>query len=170
MEPNCDPVSITTDNIKAIYDHQEKEREKQNAIQRGAQKIAMWAGTVPFILWHVCIFATWILVNSFVWTFDPFPFVLLITVVSLESILLSGFLLYAQNKLATESERQHKLDLQINLLAERESTAILRLLEVIAAKLEIPVEHRKEAQGLSDDTNPTDVLEKIVESEEQAQK
>ena len=55
--------------------------------------------------------------------------------------------------------------MQINLLAEQESTALLRLMDKIAAKLGIPEEERREIQMLSDDTNPTDVLEQIVKVE-----
>ena len=64
---------------------------------------------------------------------DPFPFSFLTLVVSLEAIFLSIFVLISQNTLTRQSERRAHLDLQINLLAEQESTKTVALLERIAA-------------------------------------
>lgn len=168
MEKPCDPIEITHENIEAIYEHEQSEARKETAPERVARVVADWSGTVYFIGGHIFLFAMWITANMTIADFDPFPFVLLITIVSLESILLSGFLLLSQNQMAKEADRRHKLDLQINLLAERESTALLRLVEKIAEKLDVPKEDRVEAQGLSDDTNPTDVLEQIVDVEKRS--
>ena len=60
--------------------------------------------------------------------FDPFPFGLLTTIVSLEAIFLSLFILISQNRMSWQAERRDHLDLQVNLLAEEESTATLALL------------------------------------------
>ena len=60
--------------------------------------------------------------------FDPFPFPLLTTTVSLEAIFLALFVLASQNRLSKQAEKRGHLDLQIDLLAEREMTAVLRLL------------------------------------------
>ena len=58
-------------------------------------------------------------------------------VVSLEAIFLSFFIMIGQPIAGRDSERRHQLDLQINLLNEREMTAMLRLMGTIANKLEI---------------------------------
>ena len=70
---------------------------------------------------------------------DPFPFSFLTLVVSLEAIFLSIFVLVSQNTLTRQGERRAHLDLQINLLAEQESTKTVALLERIAAHLHVPV-------------------------------
>jgi Protein of unknown function (DUF1003) len=70
---------------------------------------------------------------------DPFPFSFLTLVVSLEAIFLSIFVLVSQNNLTRQSERRAHLDLQINLLAEQESTKTVALLERIAAHLHVPI-------------------------------
>lgn len=165
MEPAEDPTKITQRNIRAIYEHEQAELKKESLTTRVAHSVATWAGTVSFIIWHVLIFGGWVLLNLTMIKVDPFPFVLLTTIVSLESILLSGFLLLSQNKLSSEADKRHKLDLQINLLAEQESTAIMRILDRMAEKMGLSEEERREIQQLSDDTNPTDVLEQIVEIE-----
>jgi uncharacterized membrane protein len=69
--------------------------------------------------------------------FDPFPFPFLTMTVSLEAIFLALFVLASQNRLARQADRRSHLDLQIDLLAEREMTAVLRLLRDIAAHLKV---------------------------------
>ncbi len=54
--------------------------------------------------------------------FDPFPFPLLTMAVSLEAIILAWFVLASQNRLSRQ--RSH-LNLQIDLLTEREMIAVL---------------------------------------------
>src|SRR5215472_8867438 len=69
--------------------------------------------------------------------FDPWPFLLLGVVVSLEAIFLSTFVLIKQNRMSKRSDQRAHLDLQINLLAEREMTLMLQMLETISARLGI---------------------------------
>ena len=69
--------------------------------------------------------------------FDPFPFPFLTMVVSLEAIFLALFVLASQNRLSRQSDQRSHLDLQINLLAEREMTAVLQLLEDMASHLKV---------------------------------
>jgi hypothetical protein len=54
----------------------------------------------------------------------PFPF--LTMTVSLEAIFLALFVLASQNRLARQADKRSHLDLQIDLLAEREMTAVLQ--------------------------------------------
>ena len=123
------------------------------------------AGTATFAIAHLVWFAGWILVNlgwvHGIRPFDPFPFSLLTMVVSLEAILLSIWILISQNQMTRQADRRTHLDLRVNLLAEQESTATLRLLERIAERLgvdatqeadpspaeETDLEHRASAVG-----------------------
>jgi uncharacterized membrane protein len=67
--------------------------------------------------------------------FDPFPFPLLTMIVSLEAIFLAPFVLASQSRLARQGDKRTHLDLQIDVLAERETTAVLQLLKDIALHL-----------------------------------
>jgi len=58
-------------------------------------------------------------------------------IVSLEAIFLSIWILISQNQMSRQADRREHLDLQINLLAEQESTATLRLVARIAEHLGI---------------------------------
>ena len=57
--------------------------------------------------------------------------------VSLEAIFLALFVLASQNRLSRQADKRSHLDLQIDLLAEREMTAVLQLLQDIASHLRV---------------------------------
>jgi len=153
-------------NIRAIYEHEKAQLAEAGWSQRMARRVTAWSSHVAAIWIHIAFFTAWILINTFIWKFDPYPFTMLTTTVSLESIFLSLFVLISQNDMSIEADRRHKLDLQVNLLAETESTVSLRLLDKIAKKLGIEDGARADAQRLSDDTNPKEILAEIVKTEE----
>jgi uncharacterized membrane protein len=77
---------------------------------------------------HAVVFAVWIGINLREgWAFDRFPFSLLNLAVSLEAIFLSSFVLMTQNRMTSQADKRAHLDLQVNLLAEQELTAILHM-------------------------------------------
>ena len=119
---------------------------------------------MAFLWINVAWFAGWMAFNELL-PFDPYPFTLLLLFVSLEAIILSILILISQNMSAADSERRHHLDLQINLLNEREMTAMLRLAIVMADRLGIDAEAKKEVVALARETNPAAVLHQIVEAE-----
>ena len=94
------------------------------------------------LLLHVVWFGAWVSANAGllpgVTPFDAFPFPFLTMTVSLEAIFLALFVLASQNRLARQSDKRSHLDLQVNLLAEREMTAVLQLLRDMAGHLQVP--------------------------------
>jgi uncharacterized membrane protein len=119
------------------------------------------AGTTWFVGFHVVWFAAWIAWNTGACpaggrsTRFPFTFTL---VVSLEAIFLTLFVLMSQNTLTRQSERRAHLDLQVNLLAEQESSKTVALLERIAQKLDIPLPADSGERELA---APTDIHEVV---------
>ncbi|MFK9236768.1 DUF1003 domain-containing protein, partial [Escherichia coli] len=61
--------------------------------------------------------------------FDPPPFNILNLVVALEAVFLSTFILISQNRQQRLSDQRNHLDLQINLLAEQESSQMLIMMK-----------------------------------------
>jgi uncharacterized membrane protein len=116
---------------------------QRTAGERVADGIARIVGTPAFAVAHLTLFGLWILVNTRLvpgWpvrVFDPYPFSFLTFLVSLEAILLSIFVLINQNRLTRQADRRAHLDLQVNLLAEQESTRTLELLQRITEHLGI---------------------------------
>src|SRR5579863_2310457 len=107
-------ASTTTRNIKAISELEHSALADRSMSARIGDAIASHAGKMWFIVFHVVWFSIWLWLNSGFTSklaFDPFPFQLLSTIVSLESIFLSLFILMSQNRSIPTDQRNH-LDLQ----------------------------------------------------------
>lgn len=76
-----------------------------------AEKLAEWFGSVPFIVFHVVWFTAWILLHSFA-GFDE-DWSNLTLVVSLEAIFLSLFILRAENVATQREDKNLKKDLRV---------------------------------------------------------
>lgn len=154
------------DNIATIAALEQQWLRERKVGEHLGDAIARTLGTLPMLVFHVVWFSAWFAVNLG-WipglpAFDPFPFGLLTVFVSLEAIFLSLFLLISQNRLQRQADKRMHLDMQINLLAEAEITAVLKLLRKIGDKL--GVDGLNEAD-LKDLVRPTDVR-KVVEAVE----
>lgn len=115
-------------NIRAVADIERQTREQRTRIERLADGVGRTASSPVFITVHVAWFSIWILGNTiFRWNLDPYPFNLLTLAVALEATILTGFVLMSQGRMTEEAEKRAHLDLQVNILAEQELTAILRV-------------------------------------------
>jgi uncharacterized membrane protein len=136
------------ENIEAIKNWERAAVHHRSRLEQLSDAITRVAASAPVLIAHVIWFAFWILANLSVVPgvrpFDPFPFPLLTMTVSLEAIFLSLFVLASQNRMAHQADKRANLDLQIDLLAEREMTVVLQLLQEIAAHLKIPVSVTRE--------------------------
>ncbi len=98
--------------------------DTRSAVQRVADWIAVFSGSIPFLLINASLFLIWIVVNTNlvpgVHAFDPFPFGLLTMAVSLEAIFLSIFVLISQNRQAAKDRVRSDIEYDINLKAELE--------------------------------------------------
>jgi uncharacterized membrane protein len=107
--------------------------------ERLADGIGSFSGSMSFVIFHVVFYALWILINLGVLTvapvFDPYPFLLLSMIVSLEAIFLSTFVLMKQNRMSKRADSRAHLDLQINLLSEKEMTMVLQMLRLIGDRV-----------------------------------
>src|SRR5262249_49421270 len=100
-------------------------------LDRVADAVVNLASGSLFLALHIVWFAVWIVMNLRQSSFDPYPFSLLTLIVSLEAIILTGFVLMAQRRMTMQADKRAHHDLQSTLLAEQELTAILRLLAAL---------------------------------------
>ena len=128
----------TASAIKDIETIASLERElldDRSLIERVGDAIGGFVGTMGFVILHVAGFASWAILNLNVIPgirpFDPYPFMLLSMVVSLEGVLLTTFVLMKQNRMSRRTEHRNQLNLQIDLLAEKEITKILQMLRAM---------------------------------------
>ena len=98
--------------------------DKRTLIEKAADWIAAFAGSIPFLLIHAVVFAFWLIVNWFhvpgIPQFDPYPFGFLTLAVSLEAIFLSVFVLLSQNRQAEKYRVHADIEYDVNLKAELE--------------------------------------------------
>ncbi len=143
IELNC-AVTIPTDplvqNVQAIAALEQAALRRRSLGERISDAITGATGTFTFIVAHVVWFALWIGANlERAHPFDPYPFNLLTLTVSLEAIVLASFVLMTQNRMTKLADRRTHLDLQINLLAEQELTAILHMLHALCQQSGVDV-------------------------------
>lgn len=104
-----------------------------------ADTINKYAGSLTFLFLNIGLFVTWLIINlgahPNIVPFDPYPFNLLTTVVSIEAILLAIFVLISQNRQSTINAIRDEIHLQIDLIAEREITKSLQLISDIHRQL-----------------------------------
>ena len=154
---------LTEKNVETVTRLEEAAREKQTSTDRLAEKIARFCGSMAFVWVNAVWFAAWILLNSIpgIPHIDPYPFVFLTLMVSLEAIFLSTFILISQNLSSRINERRSHLDLQLNLLSEQENTKMIVMLHAIAAKVGADLTHDPHLKALSEETQPERLIEQI---------
>ena len=103
----------------------EEIEEHSTPLQRVADWIAWFSGSMPFLMINAGWFIIWITLNTVptgVPQFDPYPFGLLTMIVSLEAIFLSCFVLVSQNRQAEKDRVRSDIEYEVNIKAELEVT------------------------------------------------
>lgn len=153
-------------NIEAILKLEEDDERRLPHLHRVSHKVGWFVGTTYFVIIQAPFVVLWLLWNvSASQPFDPFPFPLLSAVLAFEAVFLTSFVLIRQNTMDRQSERRNHLDLQINLLAEKEATSTLKALHEIAAHFKIHLSNEAENQELTQDT-PVESIARDLRSKE----
>lgn len=110
----------------------EESDDTRTAVQRIADWIAEFSGSLTFLFLHIVWFFSWIMLNTH-WAqtigvpwveamtgFDPFPYGLLTMTVSLEAIVLSVFVLLSQSRQVAKDKIRGDIEYDVNLKAELE--------------------------------------------------
>ena len=103
----------------------EEVEQYRTAVERVADAIAAFSGSIPFLVIHTIWFVLWVGWNTMrPHGFDPYPFGLLTMIVSLEAIFLSVFVLLSQNRQAAKDRVRADVEYDVNVKAEMEVTAL----------------------------------------------
>jgi uncharacterized membrane protein len=153
-------------NIQRMKRLEEWSKREQSFADRAAQAVAEFCGRMTFVWIHAALFAAWLGWNTLprLPHFDPYPFTFLTLCVSLEAIFLSAFILISQNFEMRLTERRAQLDLQINLLAEQETTKILCMVHAMALKMGAIDEDDPEVAALAEAVRPETIGEDIEQA------
>lgn len=168
MDPGPESrTSAVESNIHCVADLERAFEHRRRRSDRIADAISGFTGSISFVIVHLLWFTLWFLINTGVIPhakrFDPFPFILLSMMVSVEAVLLSTFVLMKQNRMQQKTDIRDHLNLQIDLLSEKEVTKALQLLRTIAAKVGIDEQNDAELEEMSTATS-VDSLAKRIES------
>ena len=175
---DADKEGLTPGRSSALEENVQAVKRWERAIllaRSKAEQVSDWitctAGSGPVLVLHVVWFGIWVTVNAGgirgIRPFDPFPFPFLTMTVSLEAIFLALFVLASQNRLTRQADKRSHLDLQVDLLAEREMTAVLQLLQDIALHLDVQTsvtpDQLRDLKKKTDLRRLTNRLEELVE-------
>ena len=156
--PDQKPPNAVKDNIRSVTAMETSLEEKRSLVDRIADLIGGFSGSMTFVGIHVLWFVLWFLINTgviaVVRRFDPYPFILLAMIVSVEGVLLSTFVLMKQNRMQK----------RIDILSEKEVTKALQLLQAICAKLDIEVWSDSELEEMASTTS-IDLIAQQVQTE-----
>jgi len=100
----------------------EEVQESLSMLDRIADTIAAFSGSMTFLILNLSWFLVWIALNMLpgLRHFDPFPFGLLTMIVSLEAIFLSCFVLISQDRQAAKDRVRANIEYEVNIKAELE--------------------------------------------------
>ena len=124
MEQNKALPPIAKQNIDTIVNLERDFVRQRTLSQKVADNVGRFAGTMLFVILHITFFAAWFMINSRHLSpraFDPYSYILLGVLVSVESVLMM------QHRMQRRADERAHLNLQIDLLAEREVTKVLQL-------------------------------------------
>jgi uncharacterized membrane protein len=144
--------------IDSIVRQEEEALERRSSSERLADSVGAFAGSLPFVVLHLVLVMAWLLVNSGqisgIIPFDPWPLSLLGVIVAVEAVILSSFILMRQNRMMRRGERRDHLNLQVDLLAEKEITKVLQMVRAICGHMGLQnIMADKEIRELSQNTS-----------------
>ena len=152
-------------NIETVARLETEFLEQRSLKDRIGDAIAGFAGTMTFVIAHVAGLVLWFLINlgklPVIKPFDPYPFILLALIVSVEGVLLSTFILMKQNRMSRHADHRDHLNLQIDLLAEKEITKILQMQRRLCEHLGVPAGDDPEAVEMSQHTAVEDLAREL---------
>ncbi len=153
-------ASRYTQRLKRFHSFQAKHNQRMTASEKVADRVTAISGSIGFLIANVLWFFSWIIINvgffPGIKPFDPFPFPLLTTAVSLEAIFLAIFVLISQNRQAKIADLRQEIDLQINMVSEEEITKIMQMCSAIYRTLK---KDAKEDPEIAEMMKPLDIEE-----------
>ena len=101
--------------------------ERKTAGQRLADRVAIIVGSWKFISIQSFILMIWVVLNISVWInhWDPYPFILMNLVLSLQAAYTAPIIMMSQNRQADRDRLEAHNDYSINIKAEEEIRVIL---------------------------------------------
>ncbi len=159
-------------NIRAMLAVRQRFEHRKTLDEKIALKVTAFTGKMRFVYMQAGVVVVWVALNlhavPFIAPWDPFPFTFLAVIASIEAIFLATLVLVGENRMQQLADRRADLDLQVNLLAEREITRVLAAVDAIARHVGARIPAAPDLDALKRDVAPERVLEEIELAEKEA--
>jgi uncharacterized membrane protein len=121
--------------------------------QRAADYVANVVGSWRFIIGQSGLIVLWVIINSLAWSqhWDPYPFILMNLVLSMQAALTAPIIMMSQNRQADKDRIESHNDYTINMQAEAEIRTILNFLQENEERSKIILESMTFLQQKLDD-------------------
>jgi len=132
----------------------EEEDDNRSIVQKSADWIADFSGSLPFLFIHLAVFAAWIGWNTAMpaHSFDAYPYGFLTLVVSLEAIILSVFVLLSQSRQVARDKVRNDIEYDINLKAEMEISHVHEKVDLIYSEIQKRLERMEKKMGVTSES------------------
>ena len=119
---------------------------------RVATWVAATVGSWSFIIGQSVVLAGWVVLNVIGWrkSWDPYPFIMMNLLLSLQGVYTAPFIMMAQNRQAEKDRLMLQEDYETNHRAAEEIRRILTILEQHGQLLEILLAQREREQPPAD--------------------
>ncbi len=163
-----EPTVDTTDHIleatvREVAALETKERQKERLQDRIVDRITAAMGSLPFLAINVVCYAAWIALNVAGGPphADPFPFPLLTICLASEAIILAVFVLMSENAQGRRADRRARLEMQVNILAEREISKLVGMVAEIHQHIGLHRDSSDEVREMQRATHLEDVADAV---------
>jgi uncharacterized membrane protein len=105
-----------------------------------AERVTRFVGRPHYVVVHLVWFVVWVVLNTgiimAVRRFDSYPYGLLGTLLALEAVLITGFLLISQNREQARERKFAELEYEVNVRCFREIAELKGMLQEVLDKLD----------------------------------
>lgn len=133
--------------MQRYHSLQERVNARRSPMEKLADQLTGSFGHMSFLIFNFIFFGSWIIFNLHIIpgirAFDPYPFNMLTTIVSLEAIILAIIVLMSQNRAAHIADIREEIDLQMDVITEKEITKLLEITKRLAEQQGIDLEDDK---------------------------
>jgi len=158
---------VVSENIETVAQFCARHEQRKSRSQLWIERFSLIVGSPGYVAGSVLFIAAWIVYNLLAPRLhlprpDPPPFVWLQGLIALNAFVISTTVLIRQNYAARLAEHHAHLDLQVNLLTEKKSSTIIRMLEELRRDLpDVRNTRDPEADALAQSADPKAVLSAI---------
>lgn len=121
-----------------VIDVTSKAHDERTIGQQAADTVAAIVGSWRFIIIQSVLLAIWVIINiiGVIEKWDPYPFILLNLLLSLQAAYTAPIIMMSQNREAQLDRLRAEHDFQINVKAEEEIRVVLEHLEAQSVALQ----------------------------------